>query len=282
MKILFTGFLSVVTFSVFCQPPNHSPKASFVASVSEGSRMTLVKTSIPLTEWHAKSFWIQYREYLDKIQAISAHTYIALQELAHTNKTIDDLEAYEKGSRLIAYRFDELAVMHQYFVDICSEHNGVIGLQFIQTETMLDIMESSHIYEESPFQNFRFLPKAFSSRQSREAKYNIIIKALALSPAEAAVFMPIYVRYEKESEELLGEEYNLYELFAGEASDYTPALARRQGYDLLSLLKREIRLKEKYFIEMNATVCSSQAARFLAWEDYYSFGCKMIAWVDAP
>lgn len=244
--------------------------------------MSLVKTNIPLTEWHEQSFWTQYKTYLDKIHGVSLQTYTALQELALTDRTIDNLEAFENGRKLIAYRFDELAVLRQYFVEIGREHNGVIGLQFLQTETMLDMMESSRIYDESQWRNFRFLPRAFKFEDLKKAKHNTITKALSLSPQEAAIFFPLYSRYEQESEEVLGEGYNLYALFAAEASDFTPGLAKRQGYDLLTVIEREIKLKEKYFTEMNSVVGSSLAARFLAWEDYYSLICKMNVWVEAP
>lgn len=279
MKCNFViGLLSVVAISAFCQPV----KPSFVASVSEVNRMSLVKTNIPLTEWHEQSFWTQYKTYLDKIQGVSLQTYTALHGLALTDRTIDNLEAFENGRKLIAYRFDELVVLRQYFVDICREHNGVIGLQFLQTETMLDMMESSRIYDESQWRNFRFLPRAFKFEDLKKAKHNTITKALSLSPQEAAIFFPLYSRYEQESEEVLGEGYNLYALFAAEASDFTPGLAKRQGYDLLTVIEREIKLKEKYFTEMNSVVGSSLAARFLAWEDYYSLICKINVWVEAP
>ena len=60
------------------------------------------------------------------------------------------------------------------------------------------------------------------------------------------------------------------------------ALAKRLGNDLLQVMEREIRLKERYFLEMNAIVGSVPAARFLAWEDYYSVVCKMYAWAETP
>ena len=75
---------------------------------------------------------------------------------------------------------------------------------------------------------------------------------------------------------------DLYELFAEDVSVFTPVLAKRQGYDLLTLFDREIKLKEKYFNEMNLSAGSSLAARFLMWEDYYSTVCKLDALVGNP
>lgn len=278
MKIKNTfiaGLISMAAFSGFCQPAT-----TFVASLSEVDRLTVVRTSIPLTEWHERSFWHQYKNYLERIQNISSVTYKTLQELVQTGKTAN--EAFENGRKMITHRLDELSLKRQFFDEICLEHNGIIALQFLQTEAMLDMMESSRIYEQTPLRSFRFHPNEFSSTQLKQVKYNIITKALSLTPEEVAIFFPVYSRYEDESEEILGEEYNLYELFTGEPSDITPLLAKRQGTDLLTIMDREIRLKEKYFNEMNTTAGSLLAGRFLAWEDYYSTTAKLYMWVDAP
>jgi hypothetical protein len=90
----------------------------------------------------------------------------------------------------------------------------------------------------------------------------------------------VYSKYEDECNALLGEKYSIYGLFSSDAADFTPALAKRLGNDLLQVMEREIRLKERYYLEMNASVGSHEAARFLAWEDYYSVVAKMYAWAD--
>jgi hypothetical protein len=267
----------VAVISAFGQPMN----TNLMASSSGNDRIAVVKASIPLTDWHEKSFWKQYESYWDEIQKVSRSTYAGLQAIAGMNKQTDSLEAFEAGCSLIDGRFNELSIRYQYFTKIGMEHNGVIGLQFIQTEAMLDIVECSRLYEETPMQKFRFLPKKFPTTQVKKAKHSIIINALSLTPEEAAQFLPVYLRYEQEVEQILGEEYNLYELYVGEASDFTPMLARRQGYDLLTVMERELKLKEKYFVELNGIIGAPIAARFLAWEDYYSIICKMNAWVEA-
>jgi hypothetical protein len=243
--------------------------------------MDLVKTSISLSEWHEKSFWAQYNDYLEKIQGVSSLTYKALQKLAQIDKA-DDVEAFENGRKVIAYRFNELAVKRAYFVEINHEHNGTIGLQFLQTEALLDMIECARVYDASLLRDFCFLPKAFSDATLKQAKYKTITKALSLAPGNATTFFSVYSRYEQECEDILGEQYDLYELFSVEASDFTPAVCKNNGYNLLTLMDREIKLKEKYFNEMNTLAGPSLAARFLAWEDYYSVTCKMSALVSAP
>ena len=271
------GLLAVGTISAYSQLDN----PSLMASAWGDERVAVVKASIPLSDWHEKSFWTQYENYLDEIQKISLRANVALQTISETDKNIDNQDAFEMGCNMITCRFDELSIRRQYFVKISLEHNGVIGLQFLQTEAMLAMLECSSFYEQTPLRKFRFLPKKFSATQVKQAKQNIIIRALSLTPEETSAFLPVYLRYELENEEILGEEYNLYELFVGEASDFSPGLAKRQGYDLLTVMEREIKLKEKYFTEMNAIVGAPIANRFLAWEDYYSIICKMNVWVSA-
>ena len=96
------------------------------------------------------------------------------------------------------------------------------------------------------------------------------------------LFWNIYTRYEEECDALLGDAYSVYSLFASDAADFTPALAKRLGRDLLHVMEREVRLKEKYYLEMNALAGAQAAARFLAWEDYYSVVSKMYAWAETP
>lgn len=238
--------------------------------------MDLVRASIPLSEWHEMSFWAQYKDYLGKIQAVSSQTYGAIQKLARTEKGGDDQKAFENGCEIIACRFNELIVKREYFNQISHNHNGIIGFQFLQAEAMLDLIESARIYDQSSLRNFRFLHNAFSADKLKQAKYNMITSALSLSPNEADTFFPVYFRYEQECDDLMGETYDLYELFSVDAADLTPLVSKNHGYNLLTLMKREIKLKEKYFNEMNSAVGSSLAARFLAWEDYYSITCKML------
>jgi hypothetical protein len=245
----------------------------YTASVSEEDRITLVRSTVQLTTWHEASFWTQYKTYLDKLNAVSSRVYGTSRELAQMDEATDKEDAFETGNKLIAYCREELALRREYFVEIGREHNGVIGLQFLQTETLLDMVESSQVYRDEPWKSIP-LP----SLASQSSKHEIIAKTLRLSPEEASLFLPVYKRYEQESDQVLGEEYTVYDLFSTEPSDFTPALAKRQGYDFLTVMSREITIKEKYFNEMNRVGGPLLAARFLAWEDYFATTCKMKLW----
>ena len=222
-----------------------------------------------------------YDNYIAKIKEASL-TYAAVDELAKTDSTVSDQVAFENAMKLLTFRNKEIDVWKQYFGKVGVAHNGIIALQFLQTEALIDIMESSDIYECVPNRNFYFHFNVPDSTPSEKDKYVAMTKALCLQPGETKNFFAIYANYEKECSDTLGENYNLFDMFVDNPSDYTPAMAKTLGTNLLIVMKREIRLKEKYFTEMNKIIGPSLAARFLAWEDYYSTLSKMQVWAESP
>ncbi|MEX2233573.1 MAG: hypothetical protein WD824_15525 [Cyclobacteriaceae bacterium] len=276
--LCFTLIFFLAVFAGFSQ---HA-KNTLALTVSGNDRISVVKSSVRLAEWHEKSFWPLYEEYLGDAAKVYSLTYRSLQDLAETDKSTAGQEAFENGWKFLTYRNDELKLRKLYYQEVAAILNGVVALQFLQTESMMDMLESSQIYSKSNWNRFRFHSQSMPREKVNTAKHNTLASALALSQEEEVAFWQVYNKYEEESDALLGEAYSIYGLFASDASDFTPALAKRLGYDLLHVMDREIKLKERYFLEMNATVGSSVAARFLAWEDYYSLVSKMYAWVDAP
>ena len=274
----FTFILCLFTITGFSQ---HA-KNTLALSVSGNDRISVIKGSVRLAEWHEKSFWPLYEKYLNDAVKIYSLTYRSLQDLTKTDQSNSGQEAFENGWKLLTYRKEELQLRKKYYQEVGAILNGVIALQFLQTEAMMDMLESAQIYRKSDWRNYAFHAQTLPHEQVREAKHNTLRSAIPLTPENEKAFWTVYLKYEDECDALLGEAYSVYTLFASDASDFSPALAKRLGYDLLHIMEREIRLKERYFLEMNATVGSTIAARFLAWEDYYSLGSKMYAWVDAP
>jgi hypothetical protein len=274
-RIVLIGFFGVVAFSAFSQ---HA-QGSLVASVSDVDRLSIVKNSINIPAWHEKTFWPMYEDYLKAVGEVSFAAYRSLDELARIDKA-DEKEAFEYASRMIGTRNDMLTVRARYYTQIGGSFNGIIALQFLQTEALLDMMESSRIYEQSAWKKYRFHPKAMNPMQFKTAKHNTLTLALSLPADQSEAFWDVYERYEEECDALLGEDYSVISLYAGEPTDFTPALAKRLGNDFLKIMQREVSLKEKYFAEMNDAVGPALAARFLAWEDYYSLISKMYAWAE--
>jgi hypothetical protein len=249
-------------------------------TVSGKDRISVVRSSVHLAEWHEKDFWPLYDKYMNDAVNVSTRTFRSVQDLANTDQSIADQEAFENGWDLLTYRNDDLKLKKQYYQQVGAALNGVVALQFLQTETMMDMLETSQIYGNSYWKNYRFHTTTMPAEQARQAKHNLMTSALQLPADKKDAFWAVYSKYEDECDALLGEKYSVYSLFSSDASDFTPALAKRLGNDLLQVMEREIRLKERYYLEMNASVGSQEAARFLAWEDYYSVVAKMYAWAD--
>lgn len=255
---------------------------TFLTSMAGVDRMSVVKTSIEIPSWNEKSFWPLYEEYRENISDKSMVMYRSLNDFARITKNTTDEEALLQAQEMLRARVEELEVIKNYHTQITQQFNGIVSLQFLQTEMLLDMIESSGVYEQTRWKNFRFHPSALSSPDFTRVKYSIIANAIDLPEEKAESFYWLYSRYESECDDLLGENYDMVALYAGHPSDYTPAIARQLGFNLLTILERENKLKEKYFNKMVESVGGSLAARFLAWEDYYSLLSKMSAWADTP
>lgn len=273
--ILITCFIAQAGFT------QHA-KNTLALTVSGNDRISVVKSSVRLAEWHEKAFWPLYESYLVDATKNYAQTYRSLKDLAETDRFLAPEDAFENGWNLLTYRKEDVALKKKYYLEVGAVLNGIVALQFLQTETMMDMLQSSTIYGNSAWQDFQFHAQSVPEGNVGEAKHNIMAAALAIPADKKIAFWHVYSRYEEECDALLGETYDVYTLFASDAADFTPALAKRLGHDLLQVMDREVKLKERYFLEMNAVVGSSLAARFLAWEDYYSIISKMYAWADAP
>ena len=258
------------------------PQNSFASLTSGTERLSVVRSSIEVPVWHEKSFWTLYEKYVAEESETSSSAYRAIYNLATLDRLNGDEEAYEFGARMLGLRFDDLTLRKRYYAEIGTAFNGVIALQFLQTETLMDMMECFRIYENTRWKNYRFNAASLPDSKTFQAKINMLTAALSLSGQELINFQAAYSRYERECSDLLGDRYDIFALYAGEPSDFTPALAKRLGYDLLQISERELKLKEKYFFELNKLVGPRLAAGFLAWEDYHSLVSKMHAWADAP
>ena len=276
-----TGFTLILCLLAQAGISQHA-KNTLALTVAGNERMSVVKSSVRLAEWHEKAFWPLYESYLGDATKIYSQTYRSLKDLAETDESVRQEDAFDNGWKLLTYRNQDLALKKKYYQEVAAVLNGVVALQFLQTETMMDMLESAQVYGKSPWRNFRFHAQTLPEAEVREAKHNTMAAALAIPVDKNLAFWNVYSRYEEECDALLGDTYNVYSLFASDAADFTPALAKRLGYDLLQVMDREVKLKERYFLEMNAAVGSSLAAGFLAWEDYYSIISKMYAWADTP
>jgi hypothetical protein len=278
MKSIFVlAFLLGFISFIHAQPS----QTAYVSSVSTVDRIALVRSSVELTEWHEKAFWVQYNDYLSRTQELSTQLHTSMQELASVIRESDTADAAHRAGLMLDFAHQDLKLITQSYGDISRDHNGVIALQFLQAEIQLALMEGFIVYENTTLRKFRLNPGYAATAPNGDARYNVLAKALNLTTEESEHFHPIYTRYQAECDDALGTNYSMYELFAGPASDYSPGLAKRIGYDLLTVARREMELKKKFYQQIESAAGPVLAARFLAWEDYYSLVCKITVWSEA-
>jgi hypothetical protein len=252
-----------------------------LTSFSSNEKIAIARSSIDVPSWHEKSFWPLYEQYVTEAQEIANRNVRLRQTIAAFDNSISAEEAASIAESILEADNLALTTKKEYYQKVSDELNGILSLQFLQGEVLMDMMESAKVYEQSPIRKYRFHPKLTSDQQYNKAKHNTLHAALSLTKDNDYFFWNIYYEYEKQVDNILGKDYTLISFYAGEPNDFTPALAKRLGHDLLAVMDRELRLKQKYYAKLKAEMGPVIAAKFLAWEDYYSLVSKMHAWAEA-
>jgi hypothetical protein len=278
MKTVFMTVLAG-TVSLFAAAQEaHTSLVSYTSS----DKLAIARSSIDVPAWHEKTFWPIYEDYNEVAAGLSIRNAIVRKNLVDAANSNVPEEAATAAENLFKHDRESFANKRNYYKKLSDELNGIISLQFLQGEIVMDMMESSNAYEATALRKHKFHPSITSEEQFQKAKHNAIYKALGLTKDNDYFFWNIYHKYEEEVDNLLGEKYSLISYYAGEPTDFTPALAKRIGQDALAIIEREIKLKEKYYLQLKEEMGPVMAAKFLAWEDYYSLVSKMYAWADAP
>src|SRR5688572_3761440 len=109
--ISFTAALFGLAIASLAQPATNT----LTLSVSGDQRISVVKSSVRLAEWHEKSFWPLYDKYLDDAVKVYSLTYRSLQDLTTTDASSAEQDAFENGWKLLTYRNDELQLKKKYY-----------------------------------------------------------------------------------------------------------------------------------------------------------------------
>jgi hypothetical protein len=252
-----------------------------LVSYTGNEKLAIARNNIDVPSWHEKSFWPLYENYVITAEEISSRNTRLRQTLASLDNATAKEDAASVAESVLKTDLELLTAKREYYQKMSDALNGLISLQFLQGEVVMDMMDVSQVYEKSSLRQFRFHPQLASEAQMKKAKHTAIKNALGLTNDNDFYFFNIYNKYEEEVNNILGEDYTLISFYAGEPNDFTPALAKRLGSDLLSVMERELKLKEKYYLQVKEQMGPVLAAKFLAWEDYYSLVSKMHAWADA-
>jgi len=269
---LLSIILCLFLTEAYCQNAYYVP----VASNADNDRTTLIRNSVSVSEWHEKSFWSLYDRYSDDVGTVSLTMRQSVDSLLNTPVGQSQIE-FALASQILTNQHRIHELQRHYFSEMNTTLSGITALEFLQTELIMDVLDNLKLYERDSSRGYKFYPWLYAPEKVTYAKRDAITRALQLKPDEAPAFFAVYGHYEKECDDLLGENYNLFELFNESPEDFSPGIAKVQGSNLLQLLQRENTLKEQYFMEMNKIGGASLAARFVLWEDYYSTVNKMYA-----
>ena len=252
-----------------------------LVSFTGAEKVNIARSSIEVPSWHEKSFWPLYEQYVSSTEDISNRNLRLRKSLADLKNPLSKEDATSILEQLFKNDSEALAIKKDYFQKVSNDLNGIISLQFVQGEMVMDLMDDSKIYEQSPLRKYKFHLQARSDEQYRKSKHQVMTAALGLTQDNDFLFWNIYNVYEREVDNLLGKDYSLIGYYASDPNDFTPALAKRIGQDLLTFMERELKLKQKYCLQLQEVVGAQVAAKFFAWEDYYSVVSKMHAWAES-
>jgi hypothetical protein len=275
------NFLMTIFFGLAALLSIAQEAQTSLVSYTGNDKLAIARNSIDIPSWHEKSFWPLYENYLAAAEEIGSRDSRLRKTLASLDNSTTKEDAALTAESLLKTDLELFTNKREYYQKMCDALNGQISLQFLQGEVVMDMMDFSKAYEGSILRKYRFHPRLASEAQMKKAKQTAITNALGLNDDNSFYFFNIYNKYEEEVDNILGEDYTLISFYAGDPADFTPALAKRLGHDLLSVMEREIKLKEKYYSLVKEQMGPVLAAKFLAWEDYYSIVSKMHAWADA-
>jgi len=280
MKRCFTSVV-ILLYSFYSNAQTDAQPQDGYGDSGVPDRITLVKNSMQIDKWHEDSFWPAYEKYENKDEKAIPFRIKQLERLACLDDKADALEAFDVALSVIIDRYDQINLWKQHFTEIAASNNGAIGLKFLQTETLLAMMDQAGIYEGAA--GFaRYKPISYGGViVGRDRRRELVTSALIIDQDAKAVFLEVFDKYETERIDLLGDDYSVYDLYVGDPADFTPAFSKRLGRDFMEVMNREVKLKEKYLAEMARALDPATAAKFIALEDYQSIVAKMYLWSTA-
>ena len=241
------------------------------SSVLNPNRLSITNVVLKLPVSEEKTFWAIYEEYIDESEKT-----IGLNSLNRLMTRAIDVQTFNFLDSLLANRNQELALRQQYFEKICKAINGRVGIQFLQTEELLDLIVMSEYYEKLPWSS------AFLSHDSDPTKITeVLLKELSMESNQSENFVYLYEAFQYESSATWGDELSWFEQYIEDVSDQTPAQAYAMGKEFIRLQQREVKVKNKYFVSIRKIADAETSAQLMAWEDYRSIIGKIKAWSNS-
>lgn len=261
----------MVTTSAICQT-----EYNLIASAKPlPGRATVIKEFLEVPGMSEKIFWPIYSEYEFAQQKVFDGLHV-LESMVGDKDSHISISGHNEIKKYIKIQYDEVATKHRYFSTIAQDVNGSLAYQFVQTETIFDLMDRADFYR---LHNFSPLA-SYIGFLNDSLKWNYMISYLSISTEQSEKLKPVYDLFEFEYSRVVGEQFVWFGQYTDDVSLLTPGQAKLMGESLLRMLKAEITVKEKFFWLIEDIIGSDSAAQYFLMEDYVSVRNKLQVWAD--
>ena len=266
LMAFLTGMFLLAVFETFAQAPDKVLNSRLNTNRTSISNIVF---NLPVAE--EKSFWSIYEQYLTECENVTnPNALAALMNPSTADKDFSFLDS------LLYKRNIELALRQQYFEKISKAMNGRVGIQFLQTEELLDLIVMAELYEKITWPE----PFLFSGTDNTKID-EALLSSVTLEQREKETFVYLHEAYQYESSAIWGDELSWFEQYIEDISDRTPAQAHEMGREFIKLQQKEVSVKKKYFAGISRITGEPIAAQLMAWEDYRSILDKIKAWSNS-
>ncbi len=213
------------------------------------------------------SFWSLYDEYESGIPETFQCTHTLSSPQCRTSR--------QCAESVLANQSKEVFARKDFFGRITKATNGKTAFQFLQSETLTDLILKSRIFEAAqdhyPMWNSNLI-------EDESAKFAVLLSAMQVEEQDIRRFESIAADFEFEYSRVVGHALVWFEQYVEDVTDLTPAQCVVMGNEFLKMQEDEIKLKARYFNILASLLNEETAARFLALQDYFFNMDKLNVW----
>lgn len=116
----------------------------------------------------------------------------------------------------------------------------------------------------------------------RAERTAMVEEEMQFTPQEAAVFWPVYQKYENEIRKINDQRIELIHTYAENYTDITDDIAEQLAKKSLELDVKEAYLRKQYFREFNHVLPATRAAKFFQLDNFINLVVKTQIATELP
>jgi hypothetical protein len=274
MKLLF-GCLAACAVVLHSMGQGNVLVANKTAEVD---RTPVVRASMTIANADEGNFWRIYNDYADeKLQSLEKE----LDEYKHLidiSETEDRMTKNTFVENWLAEKQKDIKNRQLYYQELCKQTNTLVGLQFLQTEELLDIVTRSTWFDQyAQYKPVMHVEKINRANYNQE-KRKMLSDLLDIDEPARRQFWQLFNNYQFEYDTLFGSEIGVFLQCVEDLPEHlTPSVAKEIGKEFLDIQRDEVKLKEKYYMKIEKAIGPALTAKFLILEDYFANVTKMHA-----